>query len=337
MANSDTVVNVTDLNTIFHTHAGQIHAVNGVSFNVKHGELLGVVGESGSGKSVTMMSLLQLLPSPPAEIVSGRVEFEGQDLLQLDEKAMRSVRGARVGFIFQDPMTSLNPVFSIGFQLMEPLRKHMGMSRRAAKARAIELLDIVGIPSARDRMNDYPHQFSGGMRQRVMIAMALTCDPKLLIADEPTTALDVTVQAQILELVRDLRKQLGMAIIWITHDLGVVAGIADRVAVMYGGLIVELASVDSLYATPRHPYTRALLQTLPEWNSESGERSERLFSIKGQPPNQTRRPDSCPFEPRCDFAIDKCREQNPSLVSIASEHTVACWWVSTNEDANNER
>lgn len=334
MTNSDTVVDVSDLKTVFHTHAGQIHAVNGVSFNVKHGELLGVVGESGSGKSVTMMSLLQLLPSPPAEIVSGRVEFEGQDLLQLDEKAMRSVRGARVGFIFQDPMTSLNPVFSIGFQLMEPLRKHMGMNRRAAKARAIELLDIVGIPSARDRMNDYPHQFSGGMRQRVMIAMALTCDPKLLIADEPTTALDVTVQAQILELVRDLRKQLGMAIIWITHDLGVVAGIADRVAVMYGGLIVELASVDALYATPRHPYTQALLQTLPEWNSE---RTERLFSIKGQPPNQTRRPESCPFEPRCDFATDKCREQNPSLSSIAADHTVACWWASANEEAMHER
>lgn len=322
MANADTVVEVTDLSTVFHTHAGEIHAVNGVSFTVREGELLGVVGESGSGKSVTMMSLLQLLPSPPAEVVSGQVLFEGEDLLRLDEVGMRSVRGARVGFIFQDPMTSLNPVFSIGFQLMEPLRKHMGMGRRAARKRAIELLDMVGIPSAGERMNDYPHQFSGGMRQRVMIAMALTCDPKLLIADEPTTALDVTVQAQILELVRDLRRQLGMAIIWITHDLGVVAGIADRVAVMYGGLIVELAAVDALYATPRHPYTKALLQTLPEWNSD---RRERLFSIKGQPPNQTRRPDSCPFEPRCDYAIARCRDQNPTLQSIANDHTVACW------------
>ncbi|MEO5619808.1 MAG: ABC transporter ATP-binding protein, partial [Cypionkella sp.] len=229
------VLDVRGLNTIFRTRGGEVHAVNSVSFHLQRGELLGVVGESGSGKSVTMMSLVGLLPSPPAEIRAGEVLLGSQDLLQISDDDLRDVRGAKVGFVFQDPMTSLNPVFNVGFQVMEPLRRHMGMNKQQARVRAVELLELVGIPDAAKRLTDYPHQFSGGMRQRVMIAIALACDPDVLIADEPTTALDVTIQAQILELVKELRQKLGMAIIWITHDLGVIAGIADRVMVMYGG------------------------------------------------------------------------------------------------------
>ncbi|MFN6977992.1 MAG: ABC transporter ATP-binding protein, partial [Gemmobacter sp.] len=247
---ADPALDVRGLKTVFRTRGGEIHAVNDVSFALAPGELLGVVGESGSGKSVTMMSLLGLLPSPPAENRGGAVMFEGTDLLRASPEHLRAVRGGRIGFIFQDPMTSLNPVFTVGFQLREPLRRHLGLSQTAAARRAAELLDLVGIPDARRRLDDYPHQFSGGMRQRVMIAIALSCDPKVLIADEPTTALDVTIQAQILELVRDLRRRLGMAIVWITHDLGVIAGIADRVMVMYGGQVVEMAPVADLFARP---------------------------------------------------------------------------------------
>ncbi len=254
---AEPVLDVKGLKTVFRTRGGEVHAVNSVSFDLRPGELLGVVGESGSGKSVTMMSLIGLLPSPPADVRGGTVMFDGTDLLHCSEEHLRSVRGARIGFIFQDPMTSLNPVFTIGFQLMEPLRKHMGLDKRAARARAAELLDLVGIPDPARRLDDYPHQFSGGMRQRVMIAMALACEPDVLIADEPTTALDVTIQAQILELVRELRQKLGMAIVWITHDLGVIAGIADKVVVMYSGQVVEQAPVGELFANPRHPYTRA--------------------------------------------------------------------------------
>ena len=314
---------VTDLKTVFHTHDGVIHAVNGISFKLDEGELLAVVGESGSGKSVAMMSLMQLLPMPPAEIASGRVMFQNQDLVKLSASGIRQVRGARIGFIFQDPMTSLNPVFSVGFQIMEPLREHMGMSRKEARKRAIELLDLVGIPAASKRIDDYPHQFSGGMRQRVVIAIALACDPKVLIADEPTTALDVTVQAQILELVRDLRQKLGMAIIWITHDLGVAAGIADRIMVMYGGQVVEHAPVDELFARPRHPYTRALLESLPGRH----EANERLRSIGGQPPLLLQHPASCPFAPRCRHAFDQCLQENPPLERVSAGHDVACWWT----------
>ena len=262
-ASSPPILEVDDLRTVFGTRDGAVHAVNGVSFHLREGELLGIVGESGSGKSVTMMSLLKLLPMPPAEITSGRVMFEGRDLLKLSPSELRDVRGGAIGFIFQDPMTSLNPVFTVGYQLMEPLREHLNLTKAEARQRAAALLDLVGIPSPDDRLDDYPHQFSGGMRQRVMIAIALACDPRLLIADEPTTALDVTIQAQILEIVRKLRQELGMAMIWITHDLGVVAGIADRVIVMYGGQIVEHAAVQDLYANPKHPYTKALLETLP--------------------------------------------------------------------------
>lgn len=313
---------VTDLKTVFHTHDGVIHAVNGISFDLSQGELLAVVGESGSGKSVAMMSLLQLLPMPPAEIASGRVRFQDQDLVRLSASQIRHIRGARIGFIFQDPMTSLNPVFTVGYQLMEPLREHMGLSRKQARQRAIELLELVSIPAADKRIDDYPHQFSGGMRQRVVIAIALACDPQVLIADEPTTALDVTVQAQILELVRELREKLGMAIIWITHDLGVAAGIADRIIVMYGGLVVEHAPVDELFAAPQHPYTRALLDSLPGRHTAN----ERLRSISGQPPLLLAEPASCPFAPRCRHAFDHCLRENPPLIHDAPGHDVACWW-----------
>ncbi len=302
---------------------GAVHAVNGIDFDLHAGELLGVVGESGSGKSVTMLSLLRLLPTPPAEIVSGRALLEGEDLLALGPAQLRRVRGAKVGFIFQDPMASLNPVLSIGYQLAEPLRTHLGLGRRAARRRAVALLERVGIPAAESRLGDFPHQFSGGMRQRVMIAMALACDPKVLIADEPTTALDATIQAQILDLLQRLRRERGMAIVWITHDLGVVAGLADRVMVMYGGQAVERADVGPLYAKPRHPYTRSLLRALPRPGGGSG---ERLASIPGQPPTLAHAPASCPFGPRCAHTFDRCRAENPPLAAVADGHEVACWY-----------
>ncbi|WP_103256056.1 ABC transporter ATP-binding protein [Tabrizicola aquatica] len=322
------VLDVKGLRTVFRTRGGEIHAVNDVSFHLNRGELLGVVGESGSGKSVTMMSLIGLLPSPPAEIRGGQVLLDGRDLLQLDDKGLQEVRGAKVGFVFQDPMTSLNPVFTLGDQLMEPLRKHMGLDKTAAANRAVELLELVGIPDARRRLKAYPHQFSGGMRQRVMIAIALACDPDVLIADEPTTALDVTIQAQILELVKELRQKLGMAIIWITHDLGVIAGIADRVMVMYGGQVVEQAPVRELFANPQHPYTRALLKTIP---AISGPREDRLKVIQGQPPILAGAPTACPFRARCEHRHDRCDRENPARRAIDGQtvgqgHDVACHW-----------
>jgi len=317
------VLDVKDLKTVFHTRGGEVHAVNDVSFTLKPGELLGVVGESGSGKSVTMMSLIRLLPMPPAEIRGGSVMFDGEDLAKVPEDTMRAIRGARIGMVFQDPMTSLNPVFTVGYQITEPLRKHMGLNKAKAANRAVELLDLVGIPDARRRLDDYPHQFSGGMRQRVMIAIALACDPKVLIADEPTTALDVTIQAQILELVKDLRQKLGMAIVWITHDLGVIAGIADRVMVMYGGQVVEQAPVRELFANPQHPYTRMLLETVPKL---SGERSQQLRVIQGQPPILSKAPESCPFRARCPQAFDRCADENPRRRDVGPGHDTACFW-----------
>ncbi len=317
------VLDVQDLKTVFRTRAGEVHAVNDVSFSLKPGELLGVVGESGSGKSVTMMSLLGLLPSPPADVRRGTVTFDGKDLLKVNQETLRSVRGGKIGFVFQDPMTSLNPVFTVGVQIMEPLRKHMGMNKKQAKARAQELLELVGIPDARRRLDDYPHQFSGGMRQRVMIAIALACDPQVLIADEPTTALDVTIQAQILELMKDLREKLGMAVIWITHDLGVIAGIADRVMVMYGGQVVEHAPVHELFSNPQHPYTRALLKTIP---NIAGERAARLTVIEGQPPLMVGPPESCPFRNRCDVAFDRCAAENPPRYDVGDGHDAACFF-----------
>ncbi len=318
------ILDVRDLKTVFRIRSGEVHAVNDVSFELAPGELLGVVGESGSGKSVTMMSLLGLLPSPPADVCGGSVTFDGQDLLKLAPEGLRKVRGAKIGFVFQDPMTSLNPVFNVGMQIAEPLRKHMGMNKREAAVRAKELLELVGIPDAARRLEDYPHQFSGGMRQRVMIAIALACDPQVLIADEPTTALDVTIQAQILELMKDLRDKLGMAVIWITHDLGVIAGIADRVMVMYGGQVVEHAPVAELFGNPKHPYTRALLTTIPKI---SGEREKRLTIIEGQPPIMTAAPSACPFRDRCDVAIDRCAVENPRRYDVGDGHDAACFHV----------
>ncbi|MCI2397996.1 ABC transporter ATP-binding protein [Aliiroseovarius subalbicans] len=317
------VLDVRDLNTVFQTRGGEVHAVNHVSFDLKKGELLGVVGESGSGKSVTMMSLIGLLPSPPAEVRRGEVLFDGRDLLKMDADSLRDIRGARIGFVFQDPMTSLNPVFTVGFQLREPLMRHMGMNKRQANARAVELLELVGIPDAKQRLKDYPHQFSGGMRQRVMIAIALACDPEVLIADEPTTALDVTIQAQILELVKELRHKLGMAIVWITHDLGVIAGIADRVMVMYGGQVVEQAPVRELFKNPQHPYTAALLETIPHVR---GDRAERLKVIEGQPPILGAIPTACPFRHRCPVAFDRCKQENPARMPVGDGHDAACFY-----------
>jgi oligopeptide/dipeptide ABC transporter ATP-binding protein len=324
------VLQVSQLNTRFKTRSGDVFAVNNVSFDLKPGELLGVVGESGSGKSVTMMSLLGLLPSPPAVVTGDAVMFEGLNLLDCTTEQLRTVRGARIGFIFQDPMTSLNPVFTVGFQIMEPLREHMGMDKEAASKRAQELLELVGIPDAGRRLKDFPHQFSGGMRQRVMIAIALACDPKVLIADEPTTALDVTIQAQILELVRELRQKLGMAIIWITHDLGVVAGIADRAMVMYGGQIVEMAPVQELFERPAHPYTRALLKTMPRLR---GARAAKLDVIEGQPPIIKAQPSACAFLARCPAAMERCGRENPQRTTIGEGHDVACFWdVNTGKE-----
>ncbi len=323
------VLDVRGLKTVFRTRGGEIHAVNSVSFHLAPGELLGVVGESGSGKSVTMMSLVRLLPQPPADIRAGQVMLGDLDLRTATDDELRRVRGARIGFIFQDPMTSLNPVFTVGAQIMEPLQTHMGMDKTQARTRAIELLELVGIPDAEGRLKSYPHQYSGGMRQRVMIAIALACDPEVLIADEPTTALDVTIQAQILELVRDLRRKLGMAIIWITHDLGVIAGIADRVMVMYAGQIVEQAPVKALFANPQHPYTRALLKTIPKLG---GQREARLQVIEGQPPIMRAEPVACAFRARCAHAFDRCGVENPLRRTVDGNtvgrgHDVACHWT----------
>ena len=318
----DMLLDVQGLETTFQTPDGIIHAVNGVSFSLKEGETLSVVGESGCGKSVTMLSVLGLIPNPPGKITAGSAKFSGQDLLKMSSEEIRHVRGAQISMIFQDPMTSLNPVLTIGRQLEEPLMLHLGMTKKQAEERAAELLEMVGIPNARERLKDYPHQYSGGMRQRVMIAMALSCNPQILIADEPTTALDVTIQAQIVELVKRLRDELGMAIIWITHDLGVVAGLAQRVLVMYGGFIIEEADVKDLYANPSHPYTIGLLGSLPRVDEKG---RHKLFTIEGLPPILYQIPKACPFAPRCKWAMERCWKENPALEPIAPEHRIACW------------
>jgi len=316
------LLDVQNLETSFKTSEGTVHAVNGVSFGLKEGETLGVVGESGCGKSVTMLSVLGLIPSPPGKVNSGKAFFSGQDLIGMQKEEIRRVRGAQIGMIFQDPMTSLNPVLTIGRQLEEPLILHIGMTKQQARERAAELLTMVGIPNAKDRLNDYPHQYSGGMRQRVMIAMALACTPQILIADEPTTALDVTIQAQIMDLVKRLRDELGMAIIWITHDLGVVAGLAQRVLVMYGGFIIEEASVKDLFANPSHPYTIGLMGSLPRVDEQE---HSKLYSIEGMPPVLYQKPNACPFAPRCRWAMERCWKENPALESIEPDHRIACW------------
>ncbi len=326
MTTRQPVLEVTDLTTQFDTQDGMVHAVNGVSFTLNKGEFLGIVGESGSGKSVTMMSLLRLIPMPPGQIVAGEATFDDKDLLTLDLDELRQVRGGKIGFIFQDPMTSLNPVLTVGFQIMESLKLHQGMSDKEAEARAQQLLELVEIPAAKERLKNYPHELSGGMRQRVMIAVALACNPRILIADEPTTALDVTIQAQIIEIVRELRERLETAVIWITHDLAVIAGLADRVLVMYGGQIVEEAPVNELYAQPQHPYTRGLLGSLPRLDERT-----KLVNIQGQPPSLSEYPTSCSFAPRCPYAYERCQADNPSLVAVSDTHRVACWWDIDNK------
>ncbi|MCL4559901.1 MAG: ABC transporter ATP-binding protein [Chloroflexi bacterium] len=323
---SELLLNVKDLRTRFHTRDGLVHAVNGVSFFVKEGETLGIVGESGCGKSVTVMSILRLIPSPPGEVVSGEALYLGRDLLKMSNDEIRHIRGSQLSMVFQDPMTSFNPVMTIGHQVAEPLMAHQEMTRKQAYARAAELLNLVGIPNASERLGDYPHQFSGGMRQRAMIAMALSCNPPLFIADEPSTALDVTIQAQILDLVKHLRDEFGMAVIWITHDLGIIAGLADRVAVMYAGFIIEEAAVDDLYDHPSHPYTIGLLGSLPRMD-ESGQR--RLTSIEGMPPVLYQPPTECPFLSRCTYKIDRCSKENPSLMPVDDDHRAACWVDTT--------
>jgi oligopeptide transport system ATP-binding protein len=318
------VLSVENLVTKFYTDTDIIHAVNGVSFHVDEGETLGVVGESGCGKSVSVLSVLRLIPMPPGRIEQGKAIFHGQDLLRMSSEEIRLLRGSQIGMVFQDPMTSLNPVLTVENQVAEPLFIHKkGITQKQARERVVELLNHVGIPSPEKRLADYPHQFSGGMRQRVMIAMALACNPSLLIADEPTTALDVTIQAQFVELVKKLRDEFKMAIIWITHDLGVIAGIAQRVVVMYAGFIVEHATVKELYANPQHPYTRGLLGSLPRLDEN---RAGRLTNIKGLPPDMCQAPVGCPFVPRCPYAFDRCNAENPPLEKIKPDHTAACWW-----------
>jgi oligopeptide transport system ATP-binding protein len=320
--NTPPILSVSQLVTQFRTSEGIVHAVNGLSFQLHQDEILGVVGESGCGKSVTMLSILRLIHQPPARILSGEALFQGQDLLKMNSGEIRNVRGRQISMVFQDPLTCLNPVLTVGLQLTEPLHEHMGMKTSAAQDRAVELLQMVGIPIPKSRLKDYPHQLSGGMRQRVMIAMALACMPKILIADEPTTALDVTVQAQIIRLVKQLHKDLGMAIIWITHDLGVVAGLADRVIVMYAGTIFEEAPVQELYDNSQHPYTIGLLGSLPRMDLDV----EKLPNIKGSPPNLLQPLRGCPFAPRCLFAFQRCELEIPPLMMTQETHAVACWW-----------
>ena len=316
------LLDVQNLVTRFYSDGATIHAVNDVSFTLNAGESMAIVGESGSGKSVTVMSLMRLIRHPPGRIESGKVFFEGRDLLALPEAEMRRIRGNRIAMIFQDPMTSLNPVLSVGLQLTESIQLHLGLNRQDARLRAIEMLALVGLPQPQERIDDFPFQFSGGQRQRVMIAMALSCNPALLIADEPTTALDVTVQAQIIELIQGLQQKLGMAVIWISHNLAMVAGMVDKVAVMYGGHLVEQAPVDALYERPRHPYTLGLLNAIPKLE---GRVQGRLTSIDGMPPDLRREPDACPFAPRCTYVLDKCRAALPPLTQIMPGQTTRCW------------
>jgi oligopeptide transport system ATP-binding protein len=312
---------VEDLHVRFWTRRGVVHAVNGITFDIARGETLGIVGESGCGKSVTSLAILGLL-ARNGRVESGRALFEGNDLIRQSDRALRRIRGREIAMIFQDPMSSLNPVLTIGRQIREALETHFDMDRKEAEATAAEALDRVGIPSAKARARDYPHQFSGGMRQRAMIAMALACKPKLLIADEPTTALDVTIQAQILDLLRALVAEENAALILITHDLGVVAGMCERVNVMYAGMFMETGSADQLFGAPRHPYTLGLLQSVPRLDAA---RRARLHPIEGAPPNMLRAPEACPFQPRCRFEVDLSRQQVPPLVEIEPGHQVACF------------
>lgn len=321
--NRKNVLKIDDLKVEFRSMGSTVYAVNGVSLEVAQGEILGLVGESGCGKSATMMSMLGLLPKESAFVTGGKVELDGQSLLELKEKEISNIRGNKVGVIFQDPIVSFNPAFTIGEQLMEPLRRHKNMKKKEAAEYACNMLRMVGISNPQERMKAYPHQFSGGMRQRAMIAMALLCRPDLLIADEPTTALDVTVEAQIVELIKELQKEMNMAIIWITHDLGLIAGLANRIAVMYGGFVVEIAEVERLYENPLHPYTRGLLNSLSRID---GKESVRLEPIEGSPVVQKAPPSKCPFVERCRYAASKCSEGVPPLVEWEDGHKAACFY-----------
>ena len=316
------LLEVKELHTEFRTGAGIVRAVDGISYTVDPGETVAIVGESGSGKSVGALSIMRLIPDPPGRITGGEVWFAGRDLMTLSEEEMRRMRGSEIGMVFQEPMTSLNPVLTIGRQLTETVETHLGMTASQSHARAVELLSLVGIPDGARRLRQFPHQFSGGMRQRIMIAMALACNPSLVLADEPTTALDVTIQAQILELMKSLSRRLGAAIMMITHNLGVVARYADRVNVMYAGKIVERATAREIYANPRHPYTLGLLRSVPRLDEP---RRSRLQPIPGQPPDLSRLPGGCSFAPRCAYAIDRCREEEPPLAPVVGEHLSACW------------
>ncbi len=319
---SELILQIKDLVTSFYTPEGIIHAVNQVSIDLQKGETLGIVGESGCGKSVTMLSALRLIPNPPGRVEAGQVLFEGRDLLKIPDNEIREIRGARIAMIFQDPIASLNPVYRVGKQIGEPLAHHTDLSASAIQDRVVELLSMVGISDAQRRMNNYPHQLSGGMRQRVMIAMALACHPQILIADEPTTALDVTIQAQILDLVKKLRDESSMSMIWISHDLGVVASLAHRVIVMYAGFVIEEAPARSLYTHPQHPYTMGLLASLPRLHRK--QQHTKLSVIPGTPPLLWEKPIGCPFAPRCRFIQDAC-QQNPPLLEVETGHLVACW------------
>ncbi|SEN56914.1 ABC transporter ATP-binding protein [Lihuaxuella thermophila] len=316
------VLEVRDLHVSFKTYNGEVQAVRGVSFDVNKGETVAVVGESGCGKSVTSQTIMRLLPSPPSMIKSGEIMFDGKDLTKLDEKQLEKIRGAEIAMIFQDPMTSLNPTMTVGGQITEGLMKHQKMSKEEAKKKAIEMLRLVGIPSPESRISQYPHQFSGGMRQRAMIAIALSCAPKLLIADEPTTALDVTIQAQIIDLMKELQEKVGTSIILITHDLGVVADIADRVVVMYAGKVVESGSLDEVFYQPKHPYTWGLLASMPRLDQSS---DQDLQPIPGSPPNLLNPPKGCPFAARCKYAMKICTQEMPETSDVSSTHRVACW------------
>jgi len=316
------ILQVKDLKTYFHTDEGIVKAVDGVSFDLHKGETLGIVGESGSGKSVTNLSIINMIPNPPGKIAGGEVLYAGKDLVKLNISELRSIRGNKISMIFQDPMTSLNPYLRISTQMIETIVLHQKLDKKAAKAKAIDMLKLAGIPAPEKRIDQYPHQFSGGMRQRVMIAMGLSCNPEILIADEPTSALDVTIQAQILDLMKDLTARLGTAVILITHSLGVVAGMCDTICVMYAGRVVERGPTGELFAQPRHPYTQGLIKSVPRLDKTSG---DRLFSIRGQPPNVIDLPDCCPFYPRCDKAMDVCKRKYPVSKDMGNGHAVSCW------------
>ncbi|GAB1482638.1 ABC transporter ATP-binding protein [Treponema sp.] len=319
------ILQVKDLRTYFHVDEGIVKAVDGVSFDLHKGETLGIVGESGSGKSVTNLSVINMIPNPPGRIAGGEVIYRDQDLLKMPLKDIRKIRGNKISMIFQDPMTSLNPFLRISTQMVETLMLHQDLSKAAARDKAVEMLMLAGIPAAEKRIDNYPHQFSGGMRQRVMIAMGLSCNPEILIADEPTSALDVTIQAQILDLIKDLTARLGTAVILITHSLGVVAGTCDTICVMYAGRIVERGPVDEIFSAPSHPYTRGLIKSVPRLDRIDG---QRLTSIQGQPPNVIDLPDCCPFYPRCDQAMDICKHKYPTAKKLENGCTTSCWLYS---------